>query len=269
MYEKEIAEAAAVMSQQTWRKTASTKSDRTFTLRIAEILERLEQLGFGGWTTGVVPVDSQGNTKWGEPRCKLMGCEVATSDPVYLDLHNHFCHVSPKYIAFSLRRVSNDRGILLGVNIGSLRMTDLRTRVSYYDDAQWSEVHFGGQLRADALNKKMPVTPEVIQRQLATATAHLAEIGITDPKHALLPRPYDDMYSIVLQPYLVGMYGAMPCAIRMSYKDQGDRLLRLEFYIVSPDGLCKLDFGHLHIDASGTVVDKEMDIGKLLAGPVR
>ena len=39
MYEKEIAEAAATMSKQEWRQTASTKSDRTMSARIAEILE--------------------------------------------------------------------------------------------------------------------------------------------------------------------------------------------------------------------------------------
>ena len=259
MYENEIAAAALALS--TRYSTPPSKVDRQYSRMLAELLELLGTLGFAGWTTGVIPPKED---CWRGHKARLLGQDSATKGEVYLDLWQQHSRLSPKHMTMLVTRADTGRGLLVGVHIGTLRCTDLRTRTTYYDDVIWAERHFSAQLRCDQYNSQLSAEPEVIARQMAAATVQLAELGITDVKHALLPKPWEDHYGITMVPYLVGMYGTMPCAVRLAYKNSDDLLM--EFYLVSATGLCKLDFGQLVIGPTGKVVDSKMDIGKLLGG---
>ena len=268
MYEDATQFAADLLSRWDGATTPPKKLDRSLAMRLGKVLAKLDRHGFsawvptGAWHSGVAPSGGVA------PRVRIVGnlVDKGVDIPVYMDLWNHHGRLTPKDIAYSVCRQSNDRGIIVGTMVRDIiRYTDLRDMLSQYDGGTWSERHYRAQLACDAVNKKLTVSPELILGQMTAAVKQLVELGITNECHALLPAAGDDMQGATMTPYLVGLYGTMPCAIRLAYMP--DCNLLMEFYIVSGKGLCKIDFGHILIGISTKVLDKAMDIGKLLAGP--
>jgi hypothetical protein len=268
MYEDATQFAAGILAVSRGATTPPKKLDRSLAMRLGKVLAKLDAHGFGSWGPGVLaPADPKSSVD-GRPRVRIVGnlVDKGESIPVYMDLWNHHNRLTPKDIAYSVCKLSNDRGVIVGTMVRDIiRYTDLRDMISQYDGGTWTERHFRAQLGCDAANKKLPVSPELILGQMSAAVKQLVELGITNECHALLPAAGDELQHMTMTPYLVGMYGAMPCAIRLAY--QQDCNLKMEFYIVSGKGLCKVDFGYILIGISTKVLDKAMDIGKLLAGP--
>jgi hypothetical protein len=262
MYENEIAAAATGLSTRGGNKKGPVKADRTYTARCEELLQKLGDLGFGSWTS--VPVGKRPE----DPEAQLDGVELSSGDVVSLRLHNNHGKLVPKHVSFSLVRVRNQRGVIVGVHVGTFRFTDLRTKQSYYDGALWGLGHFRAQLAVEQYREQLTIAPEVVESHLARAAAKLVEMGITNTRHVILPRAGDcSVRDINMIPYLVGDYGAMPVAIRLMYTKATS--LTMQFYIIGPIGLVNLDFGFLDLNSNGDVDDSMMDIGKLLAGPTK
>jgi len=274
MYDEVTQFAADILVRNPTATTPPKKADHALASRLKLVLEKLEKHGFRDWMPGQVPDFRPGSAALRQRqdagicgiKVRLVGnlVEKGVTVSVYMDLWNHYGRRAPKDVAYSVCRQSSDRGIIIGTMVRDIiRFTDLRDMVSHYDGGTWTERHFRMQLQCDANNAKLNASPELILSQLQSAVKQASELGITDFAHALLPGAGDDCQSADMDPYLVGLYGTMPVAIRLAH--QKDLNFKMEFYIISPRGLCKLDFGSVLIGISGAVIDKEMDIGKLLA----
>jgi hypothetical protein len=262
MYDDIVAVTAVKLSSRSG--VVATKTDRTYTARIEELLLKLNAMGFGSWKEMPTP----GGSKIDDPDAVLEGVEEKSGDLVTLRVyHNHAKRV-PKNLSFVLLRQRNNRGIVIGVHVGTLRMTDLRTKQSTYDGADWGLQHFRVQLAVESFREKITIPAEIVEAHLAAAAAKLVELGITETRHAILPRAGEEyVRDIDMVPFLVGRYGDMPVAIRLRYSEPKN--ITLEFYIVGALGLVCLDFGYMKLDNRGNVDDSHMDIGKLLAGPTK
>ena len=260
MYDAEIAAAAVILSSSNGKP--AKKVDRTYTVRMEELLQKLGEMGFGGWKVAAVGKGLD------DPDAQLEGIEDSTSDLMTLRIYHSHGRRVPKHLTFSMIRQRNQRGVIIGVHVGTLRMTDLRTKQSYYDGAAWGLQHFRAQLAVENYRGKMNISPETVESHLAAAMKELVELGITEPQHLLLPAAGTErIRSLDMVPYLVGKYGDMPVAISMTYTSTD--AITLTFFIVSPSGLVNLDFGFLQLTKYGRVGGKQMDIGKLLAGPTK
>jgi hypothetical protein len=260
MYEAQIADAAARLSVR--RGQTAMKMDRTFTERISEIVSRLEVMGFCSWQTGVV------GDKYQDPAAQLDGVEASSGDEVKLRLYNCDNRLVPKHLSFSLVRQRNGRGVVIGVHVGTLRFTDLRTKQSYYDGALWGLSHFRIQLAVEQFRAQLKIPAELVEKHLAGAAAQLVELGITETRHCILPQSgCMDVYRIVMVPYLVGKYGDMPVAVRLMYTKSD--CITLQFYIMDAIGTVNINFGYMVLGRNGEQVNSQMDIGSLLAGPTR
>ena len=265
MYDETLDDAAHMLARKAGVLVEPKKGDRTLTARLHSITDKLEAIGFGGWRMA-----DQAPAGPSAARVRLVGNHVANAvvgPEVLFDIWNHHARLSPKDLTFSCYWSDTGRGVAVGAHVGAiLRITDLRSRTSWHDREDWSERHFRAQLCSDARNRDLQVNPDFTIRQMFSATTQLAELGITDARHALLPDAGSETQNMKMVPYLVGMYGTMPTAIRMSYQ-RTSFAMTMEFYIMSPKGLCKVDFGNITLDITGQLVSKSMDIGKLLTGP--
>lgn len=277
MYNEVTQFAADILVRNPTATTPPKKADRALASRLQSVLEKLERHGFGAWQPGTVPFCQPGlpalrlreDVGITGVKVRLVGnlVEKGNDVPVYMDLWNHHGRRAPKDVVYSVCR-QNDRGIIVGTMVRDIiRYTDLRDMISQYDGGTWTERHFRMQLQCDSNNDKIEASPELILSQLQSAVKQASELGITDFAHALLPSVGDNLQGMEMTPYLVGQYGTMPVAIRLA--PMVDSSFKMRFYIISPRGLVKIDFGAISIDIGGNVIYSCMDIGKLLAGPAK
>jgi len=234
--------------------------DRTYAERCQELLQAISGLGFGKWE--VAPVGQS----FMDPEAQLNGVELSSGDVVLLQWYNSHRKITPKHITFSLIRQRNGQSIVIGVHVGTLRYTDLRTMQSYYDGASWGPTHFRAQMAVEQYRGTLVISPDAVEKRLACAVEKLVEIGITNTKHVLLPPVgCDEMHHVSMVPWIRADYGAMPIAIRV--KGVNAWSLALMFYAIEPRGFVNLAFGYLNM-TDGAPDASEMDIGKLLANPL-
>ena len=270
MYENEI--TAAVNDLNRTRKYNSitrvfdwvtpVKLDKQYLGKVGDVLSKLTELGFGQWSTGTVP---NNNSSW-DPRAAMIGATTGGA-PVTLQLWQHAGKRTPKNITMAVTDNDQAKCLVLGTHSGVLRMTDLRDYRTYYDDVVWEQRHFAAQLAADLYNKRISASPDAVQRQLSAAIVEAARVGITGGHHVLLPRPNNyDYGSIVMVPYLVGVYGVVPTAVRIDYL--GELILQVEFRTIDKAGFCSLCFGTITIDEFGKVASRDMDVAALLQATI-
>lgn len=247
-----------------WQLREPRKQDRQFRKRMEETFELLAELGFAEWV-----VDPASFNKVGYRACKvwLDGVDTTNQSPVKMEIYNHRNRLVPKDLTYRISR-ADGRAIVIGEHVGTLRVTDLRTRVTYYDGTIWSERHFRGQLEVNRMANADLVSPETTALQLAKAQEEFTRLGISDIKHAmLLSENYGEMLQAKMVPYLVGMYGTVPCAISLSYAYH-QTSLQMAFFIVGKDGLPSAHFGRVVITGTGMAETAEMDIGALISAKV-
>jgi len=241
--------------------TAPSKPDRTYAPRVLSLLGTLGKLNFGEWVMGPKP-DPKSASWWGAvARCRLQGKDLSSPEgrTVYLDLYNHHAKRVPKDVAFSVT-LEDGRGLVVGLCREDIRYTDVRTRTSVYDGIPWTEQNFKFQLQADACNRdQLKLPPEKVILQVAAAMKFLVDVGITDCRHVLLGE--DDVYRCDMKPYLIGMYGTVPCAMSMDYRYGAE--MNVWFHTLSPMGLAQDNFGHIRVGISGELVESELDLAAL------